>query len=63
MHLLRLRLTPLGTAFLFGLVLISIALTGCLMVGVSSSGGWFVWPGGLGLVVMIIVAALLLRRR
>ena len=63
MHLLRLRPTPLGSALLLGLALVSTSLTGCIVAGASSSGGWFIWPGGLGLVVIVIVAALLLRRR
>jgi hypothetical protein len=34
-----------------------------MAVGYSSGGGWFIWPGGLGLVVLIIVVVLLVRRR
>jgi hypothetical protein len=34
-----------------------------MAVGYSSAGGWFIWPGGLGLVVLIIVVVLLVRRR
>ena len=50
------------------LVLLSLfaaigSLTGCLMVGGSSRGGFFIFPGGLGLVVLIVIVALLLRRR
>ena len=41
----------------------ALSLTGCLMVGGSSRGGFFIFPGGLGLVVIIVVIALLLRRR
>ena len=44
-----------------GLLLCSM-LTGCLAVGYSSGGGWFIWPGGLGLVVLILVIVFLLRR-
>jgi hypothetical protein len=36
---------------------------GCVMVGYSSRGGWFFWPGGLGLLVFVVLALLLLRRR
>jgi len=35
----------------------------CMAVGYSSGGGWFIWPGGLGLLVLIIVVVLLVRRR
>ena len=37
--------------------------TGCIMVGHSTGGGWFVWPGGLGLVVVVLLVLFLLRRR
>ncbi len=37
--------------------------TGCVAVGYSSSGGWFVWPGGLGLLVIILLVVFFLRRR
>lgn len=39
------------------------SLTGCFVVGASSRGGFFVWPGGLGLLVLILVVVFLLRRR
>ena len=41
----------------------SVSLSGCLVAGVSSSGGAFIWPGGLGLVVILLVVFFLLRRR
>ncbi len=43
--------------------LIATSLSGCLVLGGSSRGGFFIFPGGLGLVVLILVVALLLRRR
>ena len=39
------------------------ALCGCVVVGASSRGGFFIWPGGLGLVVLILLVVLALRRR
>jgi hypothetical protein len=41
------------------------ALTGCLVAGggFSSSGGWFLWPGGLAGLFMILLILFLLRRR
>ncbi len=39
------------------------SLSGCLAVGYTSGGGWFVWPGGLGLVLLIALVLLVLRRR
>jgi hypothetical protein len=38
-------------------------LSGCVAVGYSSGGGWFVWPGGLGLFLIVILAVFILRRR
>ncbi len=38
-------------------------LSGCLVAGYSSRGGAFVWPGGLGLVVMLVLLYFLLRGR
>ena len=38
-------------------------LTGCVAVGYSTGGGWFVWPGGLGLVLLLLLVFLVLRRR
>ena len=40
-----------------------IALSGCLAVGYSSGGGWFIWPGGLGLLVIVLLVLFLMRRR
>ncbi len=45
-----------------GLVTASFA-SGCVVVGHSTGGGWFVWPGGLGLVVVVLLILFLLRRR
>ena len=41
----------------------SAMLMGCVVVGYSNSGGWFVWPRGLGVVLAILFVVLLLRRR
>jgi hypothetical protein len=38
-------------------------MTGCIMMGASSSGDFFIWPGGLGLLAMILLVVQLLRRR
>lgn len=44
-------------------LLASAMLTGCIMVGHSSGGGWFIWPGGLGLVLMVLLVLFIARRR
>lgn len=38
-------------------------LSGCVMVGYSSRGGFFVWPGGLGLLLLLLLLWLLFRPR
>ena len=38
-------------------------LSGCLVAGVSSGGGFFIWPGSIGLLVIIFLVIFLLRRR
>lgn len=38
-------------------------LDGCVVIGGSSRGGFFLWPGGLGLLFLIFLFVLLTRRR
>ena len=40
-----------------------LPLSGCMVMGYSNRGGFFFWPGGIGLLVLIAVVFLLLRRR
>lgn len=57
------RLWVTGLAVLCGL-LGALPLSGCVMVGgYTSGGGWFVWPGSIGLSVILLVLYLVLRRR
>ncbi len=46
------------------LLAITLAMTqnACIAVGYSSRGGWFLWPGGLGLIVVVLLLIFLLRR-
>jgi hypothetical protein len=38
--------------------------SGCIVAGGYSSGrGWFIWPGSIGILLVIAVLFLLLRRR
>jgi hypothetical protein len=38
--------------------------SGCVVAGGYSSGrGWFIWPGGIGILLVIAVLFFLLRRR
>jgi hypothetical protein len=59
----RRRNVPRAVLVSLAALLVSSVLTGCVAVGYSSTGGWFIWPGGLGLLVVILVVVLLLRRR
>lgn len=40
-----------------------LTLSGCLVAGYSSRGGGFIWPGGLGLVVLVLLLIFFLRGR
>jgi hypothetical protein len=37
--------------------------TGCMVVGYRSGSGWFFWPGGFALFVILFVILLIARRR
>ena len=50
-------------ALLLAAPLLGLTCTGCVVAGYSSAGGGFIWPGGLGLLVVILVIVFLLRRR
>jgi hypothetical protein len=39
-----------------------LPLSGCLVAGVSSGGGWFIWPGSFGLLVVVLLIVFLFRR-
>ena len=50
----------------FVLTLISggvLSLTGCIVAGVSSGGGFFIWPGSIGVLVLILIIFFVMRRR
>ncbi len=38
-------------------------LSGCLVAGYSSRGGAFLWPGGLGFLLVVLLLFFLLRGR
>ena len=38
--------------------------SGCVVAGgYSSGGGWFIWPGTIGILLVVAVLFLLFRRR
>jgi hypothetical protein len=42
--------------------ILTIPLTGCLVVGYSSGSGWYVWPGSI-IITAIILLFMFLRLR
>ena len=51
------------TLALLACAIMTVPLGGCLVLGGSSRGGFFIFPGSLGLILLIVVVALVLRRR
>jgi hypothetical protein len=46
------------------ITLLLLLSSGCVLAGgYSSDGGWFIWPGTLGILIVAAVLFLLLRRR
>lgn len=43
---------------------LAVLQCGCIVVGgYTSRGGWFVWPGGFGLLLIILLLYLFFGRR
>jgi hypothetical protein len=51
-----------GTLISASTFILCTTLTGCLVFGYTSSGGWFIWPGSIGLLVIFLLLVWLLRR-
>jgi hypothetical protein len=45
-----------------GGAVVCVALSGCLVAGYSSQGGWWVWPGSV-VVTLVLLAVWFLTRR
>lgn len=44
--------------------LLLLLSSGCIVAGGYSSGrGWFIWPGTIGILVVVAILFLLFRRR
>lgn len=43
-------------------LLLAPALSGCLVAGYRTGGGWFVWPGSFGFLIVLLLLFLFLRR-
>lgn len=59
----RLRHASRLASLLAAAPLLALTLSGCLVAGVSSRGGGFIWPGGLGLLFMLAILFFFLRGR
>lgn len=44
-------------------LLLMLNCTGCFVAGYSSRGGGFIWPGGFGLILLVLLVLFVLRRR
>ena len=42
-------------SLLFVLLAAVVLESACMAVGYSNRGGWFIWPGGLGLVIILLL--------
>jgi hypothetical protein len=52
------------TALLSAATLLALSQTGCIVAGgYTSGGGWFIWPGSFGILVLLLLFFLLRRRR
>ncbi len=56
------RNTVRGALILLASLISFVTFTGCLVVGYSSRGGWFIWPGSITLLIIILLIVWLLRR-
>ena len=43
-------------------LILCTTLTGCLVFGYTSNGGWFIWPGSITLILAILLLVWLMRR-
>jgi len=42
--------------------LLAMTQSACIAIGgYSSGGGWFIWPGGLGLIILLLLLFFLFR--
>ena len=44
-------------------LLAAMSMSGCLVAGYSTRGGGFIWPGGFGLVILVLLLLFFLRGR
>lgn len=52
------------STLLGALLAVAVTQSACMVVGgYSSGGGWFIWPGGLGFIVLLVVLYLVFGRR
>jgi hypothetical protein len=56
------RMMRAGMVLAMGLAACGL-LSGCLVAGYSSRSGFFLWPGSLGLLVIVVIVMAMMRRR
>ncbi len=54
--------TVRAAAMLGAGLLLSAGLSGCLVVGYTSEGGWWVWPGSVVVTLVLLLLYFLNRR-
>ncbi len=42
---------------------LALSQSACIVAGYSTTGGWFLWPGGLGLIAVVLLLLLMRRGR
>ena len=40
-----------------------VSQSACMVVGYSNGGGWFIWPGSLGLLIIVLLLYFVFGRR
>jgi hypothetical protein len=43
-------------------LLFAATQSACVAIGYSSGGDWFLWPGGLGLLIIVLIVFFVFRR-
>jgi hypothetical protein len=54
--------TVCGPLILAATLILCTTLTGCLVFGYTSSGGWFIWPGSISIILALLLLVWLMRR-
>ena len=55
--------SPEKLLLVFVLLATVVSQSACVAVGYSNRGGWFIWPGSLGLLVIVLLLYFVFGRR